>query len=201
MSQFTSTLIDDESLIEELKRYGEKNLPLLSSSTVSSSGSKKSSSSRAVRLNDSNREIYLKKLNHYKAKEKAKLNPSKQYVKQRKSVLVTNGSAGSHSSASSNNNNNHASRYDDDDDDDIKREATDDIIEIDANNETTSEYVRMNNAATSPLSDSITDYQSAAPSSSSSTYFSRPSLFSSTQIDHTEGTHKKLGNSSDKKHN
>lgn len=66
MSQFTSTFIDDESLIHQLRLYGEPNLPSASSNEI----------------NSINRDIYLKKLNHYKAKEKARMNPSKQFKKQ-----------------------------------------------------------------------------------------------------------------------
>jgi hypothetical protein len=74
-----SSTISDEELIEELRRYGEKNLPTLPSKSSPSARSKKSA---GTQLNDSNRDIYLKKLNHYRAREKAESNPSKQYQKQ-----------------------------------------------------------------------------------------------------------------------
>jgi hypothetical protein len=67
-------MIDDEDLIEELRRYGEKNLP-----TLPAPGARITKRSNA--LTDQNREIYLKKLNHYRAREKAEQNPSK-YLKQ-----------------------------------------------------------------------------------------------------------------------
>ena len=157
MSHLTSTLIDDESLIEELKRYGEKNLP-----TLPQPGSRK----KTNQLNDQNREIYLKKLNHYKAREKAESNPSKQYIKQQlqttqidtsvsgkrtstrlRSPNTIKSEASSNYQSQSNGRTNNRHHHDDDDEDD----EDDDIIEIDAT-QNTSEYVQVSNAYTSPLS-------------------------------------------------
>jgi hypothetical protein len=157
MSHLTSTLIDDESLIEELKRYGEKNLP-----TLPQPGSRKKSN----QLNDQNREIYLKKLNHYKAREKAESNPSKQYLKQQLQTTQNDtnlsGTRSStrlkspiksesliHHNQSNGHSIHHGSHYDNNDND--EDEEDDDVIEIDATQNTT-EYVQVSNAYTSPLS-------------------------------------------------
>lgn len=129
MSQLTSTLIDDEQLIEELRRYGEKNLP-----TLPSGGSTSTRSKNKNVLNDTNREIYFKKLNHYRAKEKAKSNPSRQYLKQQQKMKH---------------------EYDEDtqeEEDEVQIiEQENDVIPLDSN-ETQYEYVKVSNAHTSPLS-------------------------------------------------
>lgn len=144
-NQLTSTIIDDEELIDELRRYGEKNLPTIGTSTTTTSSAttsrKKSAAAAAAanNLNDQNREIYLKKLNHYKAREKIETNPSKQYIKQnnfRKSLEAKRIS-------------NIYKQYDETDE--VKDDEDDDIIEIDSKN-ATSEYVQVNNANTSPMS-------------------------------------------------
>ena len=149
-------MIDDESLIEELRRYGEPNLPTLPSSSQHHSTAihnRRAGRSAATQqhhqnneLNDTNREIYLKKLNHYRAKEKAKTNPSKQYKKQQQAAaqialadaLNTRGS------------NRDANMNHDDDED---------VIEVAADAETTtSEYVEVNHASTSPMSNETTTH-------------------------------------------
>ena len=144
-SQLMSTIIDDEELIDELRRYGEKNLPTLNTAATSgatsrrkTSSSSSSSSTANMQLTDQNREILLKKLNHFRAREKVETNPSKQYLKQnslRKSIEAKRIS-------------NIYRQYDETDE-----VPDDDIIEIDSKN-TTSEYVQVNNANTSPLSNS-----------------------------------------------
>lgn len=149
MSQFTSTMIDDEDLIEELRKYGETNLPTLPSSTTTTITSRRSRAAASNELNDTNREIYLKKLNHYRAKEKAKLNPSKQYKKQQQATAYTEANNAKAKqapvqkpSAATNDLND---IYDDDEE----------VVEINSPqnaNETTSEYIRVNNAYTSPMS-------------------------------------------------
>ena len=161
MSQFTSTMIDDEDLIEELRRYGEKNLP-----TLVQPGERVTK--RSNHLTDQNREIYLKKLNHYRAREKAEQNPSK-YLKQQTglaastSTFITDDLASSSSSnTSSQVNNKKNSRrsstrfklenniyYDHEEDEDVVE-----IGEAKSGNDTTCEYVKVSNAHTSPLSTS-----------------------------------------------
>jgi hypothetical protein len=69
-------IIDDHDLIEELRNYGEKNLPILTSS---------SSSKKSNQLNDQKRVIYHKKLNHYRAREKNQPNSNKQHLKEKNS--------------------------------------------------------------------------------------------------------------------
>lgn len=138
MSQ--SSVIDDENLIEELRRYGEKNLP-----TLATPG--KSRSKLKNQLNDTNRELYIKKLNHYKAKEKAEKNPSKQYQKQMnvsRSFQCTS---------------TRIENFDEDDEEedrnsDVQIIETDkdiDIVPLDSN-ETQYEYIKVSDAYTSPLS-------------------------------------------------
>lgn len=141
MSHLTSTLIDDESLIEELRRYGEKNLP-----SLPVPGSRK----KANQLNDQNREIYLKKLNHYKAREKAESNPSKQYIKQQMqtSQADTSSTATSGKRTSARIRSPLKKEYDRHNSDE---DEDNDIIEIDST-QNTSEYVQVSNAYTSPLS-------------------------------------------------
>ena len=116
----SSNLINDEDLIEELRRYGEKNLPTLSSNKSLSSKKKNN------QLNDQNRDIYLKKLNHYKARERIESNPSEQFSRltKLKSTNILKPS--------------------------IKQELNDDDDVIELNE--TSEYVQVSNAFTSPLS-------------------------------------------------
>jgi len=115
------------------------------------------------------KEIYLKKLNHYKAREKAESNPSKQYLKQQlqttQNDTTLSGTRSStrlrspiksesliHHNQSNGHTNHHGSRYgtsgNHDNEDD---EEDDDVIEIDAT-QNTSEYVQVSNAYTSPLS-------------------------------------------------
>lgn len=141
-SQLMSTIIDDEELIDELRRYGEKNLPAIGTApgAATTSTRKKSAATAQQTLNDQNREIYLKKLNHYKAREKAENNPSKQFLKQnnlRKSLEAKRIS-------------NIYKQYDEAD----EVPDDEDVIEIDSKN-ATSEYVQVNNANTSPLSNSV----------------------------------------------
>jgi hypothetical protein len=121
----SNIIVSDEDLIEELRRYGEKNLPIIQSTTSLSSKKKTN------QLNDQNREIYLKKLNHYKAREKVESNPSKQFLKQFSNNLNKLETPSNLRTS-------------------IKQELNDDddIIEL---NET-SEYVQVSNAFTSPLS-------------------------------------------------
>jgi ribosomal protein S8 len=135
----TSTVIDDEELIEELRRYGEKNLPI-----VSSTGSTRDSSKKK-RLSDQNREIYMKKLNHHRAREKAGSNPSKHYIKQKRS---------NDANKSSQANSTRLFKYENVED---REDDDNDIIEIGATSTNTSEYVHVNHMHTSPLSN-ITDY-------------------------------------------
>ena len=172
MSHLTSTLIDDESLIEELRRYGEKNLPTLPSAYGSAASRKK-----ANQLNDTNREIYLKKLNHYKAREKAESNPSKQYLKQQQqqgdttgNTTATNGrrtssrfSAAKSPSIKSEYRQNYRGDGDEDEDDNEEDEDND-VIEIDST-QNTSEYVQVSNAYTSPLSQSRHNVENIRPHS------------------------------------
>ena len=142
MSQFTSTMIDDEDLIEELRKYGEPNLPSLP--TASTTTSRRTRASSSTQLNDTNREIYLKKLNHYRAKEKAKTNPSKQYKKQQQATAYANANANVKQPLSS-----YAEKdeeQDDDDDDDVD----DEVVEINSPN--ASQYVKVTTACTSPIS-------------------------------------------------
>ena len=170
-SQLMSTIIDDDELIDELRRYGEKNLPSVGAATSSGTNSRKKTSSAAaaaaaanLQLTDQNREILMKKLNHYKAREKIETNPSKQYLKQnnlRKSLDAKRIS-------------NIYRQYDETDE-----VPDDDIIEIDSKN-TTSEYVQVNNANTSPLSNS--DYPDMH---SNDDYYSSAILSSTTNNMHT----------------
>ncbi|CAF0825336.1 unnamed protein product [Brachionus calyciflorus] len=142
MSQFSSTFIDDEQLIEELRRYGERNLP-----TLSTGGSSRSKNKN--QLNDSNRDLYIKKLNHYKAKEKAEKNPSKQFQKQ---LNMTR------NSLSTSTKQDYVYAEDDDEDNEqendvqvIEPERDNDVVHIDSN-ETQYEYIKVSDAYTSPLS-------------------------------------------------
>jgi hypothetical protein len=146
-------MIDDESLIEELRRYGEPNLPTLPSSSQHHSTAihnRRAGRSAATQqhhqnneLNDTNREIYLKKLNHYRAKEKAKTNPSKQYKKQQQAAAQIALADALNTRGSSHMN------HDDDED----------VIEVAADAETTtSEYVEVNHASTSPMSNETTTH-------------------------------------------
>lgn len=138
MSQLSC--MDDENLIEELRRYGEKNLP-----TLATPG--KTRSKLKNQLNETNRDLYVKKLNHYKAKEKAEKNPSKQYQKQMNA---------SRSFQCTSTRIDNFDEYDEDDDRNsdiqvIESEKDNDIVPIDAN-ETQYEYIKVNDAYTSPLS-------------------------------------------------
>ena len=143
-SQSQSQMNEDAELIDELRRYGEKNLPLLQ--PIGSNPNAKRKSSGPNYLNDLNRDIYLKKLNHYRAREKIETNPSKEYLKQHLQL-----DDGRKSLARSSSNPRRSNTYalksqnnDDDDDDDDVVEITDEINK--------SEYVQGNNAHTSPLS-------------------------------------------------
>lgn len=180
MSQLTSTLIDDEQLIEELRRYGEKNLPTLG---ASSSGTSSRSKSNKNQLNDTNREIFLKKLNHYRAREKAESNPSKQYLKQQNLTLnQTNQSR--HSLGNTNTKQDYDYNEDEDDDDDVK-EIEPDIIQLDSN-ETQYEYIKVSNAFTSPLSNktqnNISTYDDYNNQNESMPSSPPPPVYTSTQL-------------------
>jgi hypothetical protein len=168
MSHFTSTMIDDEDLIEELRRYGEKNLP-----TLPAPGARITKRSNA--LTDQNREIYLKKLNHYKAREKAEQNPSKYLKQQAANNTTVNANTNDTTIAASTqppapvsaiassskpkNSRRSSARfelknnvyYENDDRDEPEEE---DVVEIDSPNDVTSEYVKVSNAFTSPMSTS-----------------------------------------------
>ncbi|RNA36379.1 inner nuclear membrane Man1 [Brachionus plicatilis] len=138
MSQ--SSIIDDEHLIEELRRYGENILP-----TLATPG--KSRTKVKNQINDANRDLFIKKLNHYRAKEKAEKNPSKQYQKQ---MNV------SRSFQCSSTRIENFDEYDEDDDKNsdvqvIESERDNDIVPLDSN-ETQYEYIKVNDAYTSPLS-------------------------------------------------
>lgn len=138
MSQ--SGFIDDENLIEELRRYGEKNLP-----TLATPG--KTRSKLKNQLNDTNRDLYIKKLNHHRAREKAEKNPSKQYQKQMNETRTFQCSSTRIENID---------EYDEDDDRNsdiqvIESEKDNDIVPIDSN-ETQYEYIKVNDAYTSPLS-------------------------------------------------
>ncbi len=84
-TQFASSAIDDADLLDQLRFYGEPNLPLLPTHSTSTlkPRSKKAGTKSSQYLNDSNREIYIKKLNHYKARAKVESNPSKEYLRTR----------------------------------------------------------------------------------------------------------------------
>lgn len=141
-NQLMSTIIDDDELIDELRRYGEKNLPTATGGSISTNPtSSRRKTAAQNQLTDQNREIYMKKLNHYKAREKIETNPSKQFIKQqnfRKSLEQKRIS-------------NIYRQYDENDE--VKDDENEDIIEIDSKN-ATSEYVLTDNVHTSPLSTS-----------------------------------------------
>lgn len=141
MNPLTSTIIDDESLLDQLRMYGETNLPLLPGQATSTQKSTRGRKAKLTYLNDSNRDIYLKKLNHYKAREKVETNPSRGYLKtqpDRKSIDIKRIS------------NIYKLNEDFEEDDDVI-ECNDDVIELDK-----TEYVQVVNGATSPLS--MSDY-------------------------------------------
>lgn len=159
--------IDDEELIEELKRYGEKNLPTLGGNGSNTSkiqrGGRKSTGA-GVQLTDQNRDTYLKKLNHYRAREKAEQNPSK-YLKQVTSMNNTTADVSASSSMTANVKRRSSARfrleenqyYEIDDPDEEE-----DVVEINgptAANNTTCEYIQVNNAHTSPMSTNNTMYE------------------------------------------
>jgi hypothetical protein len=162
--------IDDEELLEELGKYGEKNLP-----TIPQPGQRITKKSHI--LTEQNRDIYLKKLNHYRAREKAEQNPSK-YLKSNQLGDMTTSSSQSVSMSSKakrrssarfdlksnryyENNDNYVD-YDDEDDDDNEQEQQDDVVEIasphNSNESSAYEYVKVSNANTSPMSNT-TYYQ------------------------------------------
>ena len=136
-----SQMIDDDELIEELRRYGEKNLPLLATGGAIPSASRRKSAG-LVYLTDQNRDIYLKKLNHYRAREKIETNPSRQYLKQQ--LQLEDGDKSRDSKRRSSNVYGLRNEFDEDEDDQEVVEIVDDV------NKT--EYVQVNNAHTSPLS-------------------------------------------------
>ena len=144
--------IDDADLIDQLRHYGEPNLPLLPNATSTlkhrskkPGGTSSSSATKPSYLNDSNREIYTKKLNHYKARAKIETNPSREYLKTKN----INGNSGNRvdikriSNIFKIENDIEEIEYDEDEDRDV--------IEL---NQT--EYVHVANGATSPLS--MSDY-------------------------------------------
>lgn len=152
MSQnfISSTQNDDEHLLDQLRQYGEPNLPLLPSQATSTlKRSKKTGSSKSNYLNDSNRDIYIKKLNHYRARAKIENNPSREYLKTTKNTPVD-------LKRISNIYKIEDTEYDDDEDQadndvEIIGGQEEDIIELDR-----TEYIQVVNGATSPLS--MSDY-------------------------------------------
>ena len=205
MSQFTSTLIDDEELIEELRRYGEQNLPAL---PVAGTRVTK----RSHTLTDQNREIYLKKLNHYRAREKAENNPSK-YLKQQQqqqhqhqnSNCTTKiddalASAPAPTKPEGKNHRRSSARFQLDKNiyyeidaspptsSVAKREPGEgDVIEIENPNDATCEYVTVSNAHTSPLSNSqyhnnTTSYNDEENESEFAALHRRQSILTSTYL-------------------
>jgi len=164
----TSTLIDDCDLLDQLRLYGETNLPLLPGQAGPNTKSTRSKKSAKGYLNDSNREIYLKKLNHYKAREKVETNPSKHHLKTRVS-----GSDGK--SIDIKRISNIYKIEDDIDEDDVQEiDNKDDIIELDK-----TEYVQVVNGCTSPLSMSDYDPNSSNRFNDEDDY--APSILSSTR--------------------
>lgn len=171
----TSTLIDDGDLLDQLRLYGETNLPILPGQ--GSSNQKMTRSKRGAKvnyLNDSNRDIYLKKLNHYKAREKVVTNPSKQYLK-------TKGLGAGDKPIDIKRISNIYKINDDfelDGDDDIQEieeiDCKDDVIEL---NKT--EYVQVVNGCTSPLSMSDYDHNNSKIFNEEDDYV--PSILSSTR--------------------
>ena len=149
MNPLTSTIIDDESLLDQLRMYGETNLPLLPGQATSTQkgGGGRGKKSKNAYLNDSNRDIYLKKLNHYKAREKVEINPSIQYLKTKPGT--------NRNSIDLKRISNIYNEEDDDDDIQEVKEINDeaDIIELER-----TEYVQVVNGCTSPLS--MSDYDS-----------------------------------------
>lgn len=87
MSSKSKQRIQDEKLIEELRFFREPNLPVLLPSVSSSSSSHRVNNNSKTQygrviLDDSNRSIYIKKLNHYIARQKVQCSPSAAYRKQ-----------------------------------------------------------------------------------------------------------------------
>lgn len=118
----------DEILINELKKYGEV---------------------ITVKITDKNRDIYIKKLNHYKARQKLEENPSK-YAKQ---VNMNSTKLKSKTNTTTTTTTTGKSYINDDNDDDNYEQHDDNGVYESAYD--TSEYVHVNNAYTSPLSNSI----------------------------------------------
>lgn len=147
MNPLTSTIIDDESLLDQLRMYGETNLPLLPGQATSTMRGTRGKKPKNAYLNDSNRDIYLKKLNHYKAREKIEINPSVQYLKTQP--------GGNRQSIDIKRISNIYKVHDDDiqEVEEIESNQEDDVIELDK-----TEYVQVVNGCTSPLS--MSDYDS-----------------------------------------
>jgi hypothetical protein len=137
--------IDDDSLIEELKKYGETNF----CTDKKKKSIQRDAATGKVILTNQQREILTKKLNHYKAKEKVNLNPSRAYTSQlnkseRTMVTTSRESSNVYTRSLHRNDDDDEDDANDDDDDDIyynrvdkKSESSesesqqDDIIEID----------------------------------------------------------------------
>ncbi len=166
-SQFASSAIDDADLLNQLRFYGEPNLPLLPTHATSTlkPRSKKAGAKTSQYLNDSNREIYIKKLNHYKARAKIESNPSKEYLRTR------NGDKPVDIKRISNIYKLEDTDYEQSDVYEVINDEEKDVIELDR-----TEYVHMVNGATSPLS--MSDYD---PNSSDRFDDYAPQILSSTR--------------------
>jgi hypothetical protein len=130
-------MISDDELRNELRKFGESNVP---------------------KITDKNREIHIKKLNHYRARHKLEVNPSKQALHANMSKCSNNSvhahndepdvlivaSSHTESSSRSTQRSTRAARNVNNYDDSL--------------NNMSGEYVQVNNAHTSPMSDSILNY-------------------------------------------
>ena len=143
-----SQTIDDADLLDQLRFYGEPNLPLLPTHATSTlkPRSKKAGAKSTQYLNDSNRDIYIKKLNHYKARAKIESNPSKEYLRTRNSEKPIDLKRISNIYKLEDTDYEQSEVYEV-----INDNEDDDVVELDR-----TEYVHVVNGATSPLS--MSDY-------------------------------------------
>jgi hypothetical protein len=134
-------MISDDELRNELKKFGDSNIP---------------------RITDKNREIYFKKLNHYRARQKLEENPSKQAkaANMSKYSAVNSTNRDDDSDVLQVTSSQHADTYD-------NTRATRRSTALrgglayatsnydESMNNVSTEYVQVNNAHTSPMSNSI----------------------------------------------